>query len=116
MSPRLRFRQFEKVFDRNERDPPLAEPEMNLGEGVFISREVVLYGASSRALELGHDLRKALLQGSLDEAADRLALETLDVLSGIGDDAKRQALRQKLARRLLGENHPSRGDSPTDRL
>ena len=86
------------------------------GEGIFISREIVLYGASSRALELGHDLHGALLQGSLDEAADRLALETLNVLSGISDDVKRQTLRQKLARKLLGEHNPSRGDSPTDRL
>jgi hypothetical protein len=71
------------------------------GEGVFISREVTLYGTSSLALELGHGLREALLQGNLDEAADVLTQDLNRLLSGIRDADTREALRRKLARKLI---------------
>jgi hypothetical protein len=71
------------------------------GEGVFISREVTLYGASLLALELGHGLREALLQGDLDEAANWLTLHLNRLLSGIRDADTREALRLKLARKLI---------------
>lgn len=73
----------------------------------------MLYGNSSRALELGHDLREALLRGSLDEAADRLALEATNTLSAITSDATRQSLRQRLASKLLKETRLALSDSTT---
>lgn len=71
------------------------------GDGALISREIVLYATSSLALELGHGLREALLQGNLDEAADVLAQDLNRLLSGIRDAATREALRRKLARKLI---------------
>lgn len=86
------------------------------GDGAFISREVELYRASSRALELGHGLREALLQCNLDSATDQLASELTQILSGISDDAVRQELRQKVAHKLLGGHHASCSDPATDSL
>lgn len=77
------------------------------GEGVFISREVALYGHSSRTVNLGEELRTALLNGNLDEAADKLAEDAITVLSGINDEATRRQLRAKLASKLV--ESPSRG-------
>lgn len=71
------------------------------GEGAFISREITLYGTSSLALELGHGIREALLQGNLDEAANCLALDLNRLLSGVRDGDTREALRRKLARKLI---------------
>lgn len=85
------------------------------GEGAFISREIVLYGTSSVALEVGHGVREALLQGNLDEAVNWLTRDLNRLLSGIRDDDTREALRRKLARKLLEEIDLSRSDS-TDRL
>mgnify|MGYP001361174672 FL=1 len=86
------------------------------GEGGFISREIVLYRASSRALELGHGLREALLQGNLDRATDQLASEVTQILCGISDDAVSQALRQKVAHKLLGAHHASCSSPAPDSL
>ena len=44
------------------------------GNGMFISRDVTVYSSSTRALELGQDLHKAIQAGDLDEAAARIAL------------------------------------------
>lgn len=71
------------------------------GEGVFISREIVLYGTSSLALELGNGLREALLEGNLDDAANWLTRDLNRLLSGIRDGDLREAVRRKLARKLI---------------
>lgn len=68
---------------------------------MFITRDVTVYSSSTRALELGQDLHKAIQAGDLDEAAARIALETVSLLAGIGDDATRRSLRLRLAERLL---------------
>jgi hypothetical protein len=52
-------------------------------------------------LELGRGLREALLQGHLDEAANWLTRDLNRLLSGIRDGDTRQALRRKLARKLI---------------
>jgi hypothetical protein len=71
------------------------------GEGAFISREIVLYGTSSLALELGQGIREALLEGNVDDAANWLTRDLNRLLSGIRDGDVREAVRRKLARKLI---------------
>lgn len=72
------------------------------GEGLFISREVSLVSASSRALALGEDLRNALLKRDVEQAAAWIAREVNTLLASIADDETRAALRLRLSR-LLSE-------------
>lgn len=78
------------------------------GEGGFLSRELTVFSTSTRALELGQDLRKAILAADIEEASARVTLEATSVLSGITDEAFRSRLRQRVAERLL-ENTESGG-------
>lgn len=71
------------------------------GDGMFISREVTVYSNSTRALGLGQDLHNALQADEPDLAAARLAREVANLLAGIGDDATRALMQQKLAERLV---------------
>ncbi|CAJ3214237.1 Uncharacterised protein [Burkholderia pseudomallei] len=71
------------------------------GEGLFISREVVLCSASSHALALGDDLREAVLSGDAVLVAERLALEVKRLLAGITDHSLRTTLPHTLAKLLL---------------
>lgn len=80
------------------------------GNGMFISRDITINSSSSYALELGHDLHKAIQAGDVDDAAARIALETVCLLAGIGDDATRDSIRQRVGERLLGIS-PSRRPS-----
>lgn len=74
------------------------------GEGLYLSREVTLCTHSTQAGTLGQYLHAALLAGNLEQAANRLAIETLSLLAGIEDRTTRDALRQKLANHLLDGN------------
>jgi hypothetical protein len=86
------------------------------GQGTYISQEIVLYSGSSRAVDFGEELHAALLRGNLDEAADKLAADIGNVLSGITDDTTRSTLREKLARKLLNDGDVARGESASDCL
>ncbi len=77
------------------------------GDGLFVSREITLHGSSSQALELGQALYDALATGHLDEATRVLATHAAGALIGIHDGAIREALRRRLARRLLEDDVPT---------
>jgi len=82
------------------------------GEGIFISREVVVYGSSTRILELGGDIRNALVVGKLEDAVAALASDVGNLLAGISDEATRAVLRTKLAAKLQEQSaFPSNGAS-----
>lgn len=84
------------------------------GQGAYISEEILLFSGSSRAADLGEELHEALLTGNLDKAADKLAADVGNVLSGIADDAKREVLREKLALKLQEDNSASGGNSASN--
>ncbi|WP_140720784.1 MULTISPECIES: hypothetical protein [Gammaproteobacteria] len=79
------------------------------GDACFLSREVRLFGASTHAMELGEQLRKAVLTVDAEEASALIALEAVSVLSGINDDAFRSRLRRRVAERLF--DPPASGDT-----
>lgn len=70
------------------------------GAGSFISREISLHGDSTHVIELGGELRQALIENNLDEAANLIARETTRVLAGIEDTDTFETLRQRVAERL----------------
>ena len=71
------------------------------GHGCFISRELTVSSESTHALQLGAELRTAILAGDLAAAANRIANETLALLAAITDDQVRARLRRTVADRLL---------------
>jgi hypothetical protein len=76
------------------------------GEGLFISREVAVYGSSGLVQELGNELREALVAGKLEDAAATLLSEVNDLLAGIAGDTTRQWLQDRLAHKLLEKSGP----------
>ncbi len=70
------------------------------GDSCFLSREVRLFGVSTRALELGEQLRKAILAADVEEASAVIALETAGLLAGVNDEPFRMNLRRRVAERL----------------
>lgn len=71
------------------------------GHGCFISRELTVSSESTHALQLGEELRTAILAGDLAAASNRIANETLALLAAITDDQVRARLRRAVADRLL---------------
>ena len=71
------------------------------GPGCFISRELTVSSESTHALQLGEELRTAILAGDLAAASNRIANETLALLAAITDDQVRARLRRAVADRLL---------------
>ena len=70
------------------------------GDGCYLSREVCVFGNSSHTLELGAQLREAILAADVEEASALIALETASLLAGVSDDDFRLALRRRVAERL----------------
>ncbi|MBJ7223597.1 MULTISPECIES: hypothetical protein [unclassified Brenneria] len=67
------------------------------GDGYFLSRECTVSSDSSQAVNLGNDLRKALLINDLNGAADVFVREARRMLDGVNDDAQRAQLQQRLS-------------------
>ncbi len=74
------------------------------GDACFLSREVRLFGASTHAMELGEQLRKAVLMADVEEASALIALEAVSLLSGINDAAFRSQLRRRVAEQLFDQS------------
>ena len=72
------------------------------GEGCFLSRELSVFSGSRQALDLGLDLRQAILADDLDQAAARIAKETLSLLAGVSEESIRDRLRRRVIEQLLG--------------
>ncbi|GAD24662.1 hypothetical protein [Acidovorax sp. MR-S7] len=70
------------------------------GDGCYLSREVQIFRASSQALQLGEQLRKAILAADIDEASALFALEAGGLLAGINDEQFRMNVRHRVAERL----------------
>lgn len=70
------------------------------GDGCYLSREVCVFGNSSDTLELGAQLRKAILAADVEAASALIALETVSLLAGVSDDHFGIALRRRVAERL----------------
>ncbi len=76
------------------------------GESCFLSREVRLSSTSSTAMQLGKDLRNAVVSSDPDTAAALIAKEAQYILAGINDENFRMRAVQRVATRLL-EGAPS---------
>ncbi|HBP0979070.1 hypothetical protein QRD40_05115 [Comamonas sp. Y6] len=70
------------------------------GDGCYLSREVQVVRASSRARQLGDQLRKAILAADAEEASAVIALEAGSLLAGINDERFRMNVRRRVAERL----------------
>jgi len=70
------------------------------GDGCYLSREVQVTGASSQVLQLGEQLRKAILAADIEEASALIALEAGSLLAGINDEPFRMNVRRRVAERL----------------
>lgn len=70
------------------------------GDSWYLSREVFLFGTSSRAMRLGAQLRKAILASDLEEASALIAAETVILLAGISNEQFRLSLRKRVTERL----------------
>ncbi|MBV2205754.1 MAG: hypothetical protein KUL87_10060 [Pseudomonas sp.] len=70
------------------------------GDGYFLSRECKVSSDSSQAVNLGNDLRKALLINDLDNAADVFVHEARRLLNAVNDSAQRAHLQQRLSELL----------------
>ena len=71
------------------------------GDGCYLSREICVFGNSSDTLELGAQLRKAILAADVEEASALIALETASLLAGVSDDHFRLACRRALGANLV---------------
>lgn len=67
------------------------------GEGWYLSREFETFSISGQALQLGPEIRRALLADELDKAAALIAREANRLLAGINDAARREQLRNRVA-------------------
>ena len=70
------------------------------GNGCYLSREVRVISSSSQALQLGDQLRKAIVAADIEEASALIALETINLLAGVSDEPFRMNLRRRVAERL----------------
>jgi hypothetical protein len=70
------------------------------GNGCYLSRAVRVISSSSQALQLGDQLRKAIVAADIEEASALLALETINLLAGVSDEPFRMNLRRRVAERL----------------
>lgn len=70
------------------------------GESCFLSREVRLFGSSTRIREFGSQLRQAILAKDIEEASAFIALESASLLAGINDEMLRKEVRHRVAQRL----------------
>ncbi|TBU88450.1 hypothetical protein [Phytopseudomonas dryadis] len=69
------------------------------GDGYYWSHEFETFSASGQAIQLGREIRRALLSSDLDTAATAIERETTRLLSGINDEAQ----RKQLHRRVIGQ-------------
>jgi len=70
------------------------------GDACYLSREVRVIDTSTQALQLGGQLRKAVLTADLEEASALVALEITNLLAGVSDEQFRLNLRRRVAERL----------------
>lgn len=70
------------------------------GNGCYLSREVRVISSSSQALQLGDQLRKAIVAADIEEASALIALEAINLLAGVSDEPFRMNLRRRVAERL----------------
>ena len=70
------------------------------GHGCYLSREVQVFRTSSQALQLGDQLRKAIVATDIEEASALIALEAANLLAGINDEHFRLSVRHRVAERL----------------
>ncbi|MFP9230724.1 hypothetical protein [Pectobacterium cacticida] len=70
------------------------------GESCFLSREVRLFGSSTRVREFGSQLRQTILAKDIEEASAFIALESASLLAGINDEMFRKEVRHRVAQRL----------------
>ncbi|WP_020207165.1 hypothetical protein [Cupriavidus sp. WS] len=70
------------------------------GDSCFLSKEIRLVGSSSQAIQLGDQLRKAVVAYDVEEASALIALEAANLLTGINDEHFRLNVRHRVAERL----------------
>ncbi|MCW3660290.1 hypothetical protein ACVSNE_00190 [Pseudomonas aeruginosa] len=70
------------------------------GDGCYLSREVQVVRASSQVLQLGDQLRKAILAADAEKASAVIAMEAGSLLAGIHDGQFRMNVRRRVAERL----------------
>ncbi len=70
------------------------------GDGCYLSRELKVSRSSTQALQLGEQLRKAILAADAEEASALIALEAASLLAGIRDEPFRMTVRHRGAERL----------------
>jgi len=70
------------------------------GNGCYLSSEVQVFRTSSQALQLGDQLRKAILAADLEEASALIAQEATNLLAGINDEQLRLNVRHRVSERL----------------
>ena len=70
------------------------------GHGCYLSREVQVFRTSSQALQLGDQLRKAIVATDIEEASALIALEAANLLAGINDEHFRLSVRHRVGERL----------------
>lgn len=71
------------------------------GEGLFLSREVRLFGTSSDVIQLGDGIRNAILADETKEAASLILEKVMELLSSICDEHMRARLHRQVAECLL---------------
>jgi len=71
------------------------------GESCFLSREVRLFSTSSSAMEIGPELRNAIVANDPDAAAARITREAQAFLMGISDDRFRMHVARRVVSYLL---------------
>lgn len=70
------------------------------GEGNYMSREFETFSSSGQALQLGSEIRQALLNEDLDKVATSITREAIRLLAGINDKDQRAYLQQRVAAQL----------------
>ncbi|VFR32234.1 hypothetical protein ANK1_4110 [plant metagenome] len=67
------------------------------GDGYYLSREFEAFSASGQAVQLGPEIRRALVADELDKAAALIARETTRLLAGVNDAERRKQLQERIA-------------------
>ncbi|CAM5208918.1 MULTISPECIES: hypothetical protein [Alcaligenaceae] len=70
------------------------------GNGCYLSREVQVFRTSSQVLQLGDQLRGAVLTADLEGASALIVQEATNLLTGVSDESFRLKLRQRVIERL----------------
>lgn len=70
------------------------------GHGLFISREVEIYGSSTEHINMGETLRKAILEQDMNSAADLLFANFSTLITGINDEKIRRDVTAEFSNRI----------------